>query len=248
MAESSFSESDLHDPIRDYLVIQGYVVQGEVKNCDMVARKGDDLVVVELKKRLSIELLVQACDRQRITDSVYVAIPAPVSNAARASWQGRMTLLRKLELGLITVNFRAAPPTVSVEFHPLPFRQHRVSRRRRAVLREVVGRSGEHNKGGSVRRRIVTAFRERSIHVACCLARFGPMSPKQVRSLDTGPKTLSVLRSQFNRDWFERIDRGVYALKASGSDALSQYPELVRQFNLQLDAHAPPDPGPTRVL
>ena len=37
-------ETDLYGPIRDYLVTLGYDVQGEVKGCDIAARKGDDLI------------------------------------------------------------------------------------------------------------------------------------------------------------------------------------------------------------
>ena len=47
-------ETDLYGPIRDYLVAQGYDVQGEVKGCDIAARKGDDLIVIERNADLTI--------------------------------------------------------------------------------------------------------------------------------------------------------------------------------------------------
>ena len=70
-------ESDLYLPVKDYLEKHGYRVRGEVKNCDVVATKEDDLIVVELKTSVSMTLLVQATERQSISDSVYVAVPKP---------------------------------------------------------------------------------------------------------------------------------------------------------------------------
>ena len=55
-------ESDLYAPVRDYLTQLGYDVQGEVKDCDLTAVRGDELIVGELKRGFTIELLYQAID------------------------------------------------------------------------------------------------------------------------------------------------------------------------------------------
>ena len=78
-------ESDLYQPVKDYLEKHGYTVRGEVKHCDMVAIKGDELIVVELKTGANMTLLVQATERQSISDSVYVAIPASPCPTASAT-------------------------------------------------------------------------------------------------------------------------------------------------------------------
>ncbi len=96
-------ETDLHAPIHAYLERQGYTVQAEVSDCDLVARKDEDLIVIEFKRRMSINLLVQATDRQRITESVYVALPGPLELSRGSRWNGIRRLLRSLELGLILV-------------------------------------------------------------------------------------------------------------------------------------------------
>ena len=70
-------ETDLYKPVYDYLVRQGYTVHSEVKNCDITAIKGEELIVVELKTSFNLKLLAQGAKRQRIADSVYVAIPVP---------------------------------------------------------------------------------------------------------------------------------------------------------------------------
>ena len=77
MTKGKFSESSLYQPIYDYLTQQGYMVRGEVKDCDIVAIKGEELIIIELKKSLSVELLGQAADRQRITSGVYIAFTSP---------------------------------------------------------------------------------------------------------------------------------------------------------------------------
>lgn len=63
-------ETDLYEPLRDFLKRCGYKVRAEVLSCDIVAVKDKQVVVVEQKLRLNLELLAQAAQRQKITDSV----------------------------------------------------------------------------------------------------------------------------------------------------------------------------------
>jgi hypothetical protein len=222
-------ETDLYDPIRDYLVAQGYEVQGEVKGCDIAALKGDDLIVIELKRTFSTKLLIQAIDRQKITDSVYVALPGPYKRGRSARWRGIERLLRRLELGLVTVTFDSDPPRVEVIFHPLPYQRQKRSRRTRAVIKEISGRTGDYNQGGSARGKRMTAYRENAIHIACCLEALGPSAPRQLRALGTGPKTTSILSSNFY-GWFRRVDRGIYELTPAGRAGLASVPDLAAKY------------------
>lgn len=228
-------ETDLYAPVHDYLVAQGYTVRSEVKGCDITATKDDELIVIELKTSFSVSLLLQATERQRFADSVYVALPRPASGReARSHWRRVEHLLRRLELGLIFVSFPGGMPWVEVAFHPAPFEPRSRPRRRRAVLREAAARSGEYNQGGSSsKRRILTAYRENVLLVACCLSKFGPLSPAQIVALGGGPKAQGIL-SHNNYGWFERIERGVYGLTDKGRTALLEYPELVAHFQRQL--------------
>lgn len=68
-------EEDLYAPIRDYLTGEGYTVKGEVKHCDVMAVKYDEMLVVEMKKTLNLDVILQAAIRQRLTDRVYIAVP-----------------------------------------------------------------------------------------------------------------------------------------------------------------------------
>ncbi len=241
----TITETDLYQPIHDYLAAQGYTVRSEVRNCDVTATRGDELIIVELKRNFGVSVLMQATERQRITNAVYVGLPRPRGGTGTPQWKGVRRLLRRLELGLILVSLDTKRPKVEVAFHPLPYDRKKIRRARTAVIREINGRSADFNQGGSTRRKIATAYRESAIHIACCLERFGPMSPKQLRALGTGERTQSILASNFY-GWFERIHRGVYALKPQGSRELNDWPRAVEHYRQLIDQHGPTQPEQER--
>ena len=76
----------------------------------------------------------------------------------------------------------------------------------------------------------MTAYRENAIQIACCLAELGPLSPRKLRKLGTGPKTLSILYRNVYA-WFTRSTRGVYALSEQGQAELANYPALAARFS-----------------
>ena len=88
-------ETDLYSPLKTWFENQGFEVRGEVNHCDLVAQKGDDLVVVELKLKPSLKLLYQATDRLQLTDEVYIGLPAPTKN--RKALKAFQKLLKNLE-------------------------------------------------------------------------------------------------------------------------------------------------------
>ena len=82
-------ESDLYDPIKKFLEVQGFVVKGEIGACDVVAVRGDDeVVVVELKDQLNLALVLQAVDRLAVTDA-----GEPVADPVPAGRNGRRCML-----------------------------------------------------------------------------------------------------------------------------------------------------------
>jgi hypothetical protein len=225
-----FSEAELAAPLTAYLAQQGWTVRSEVKDCDIAASRGEELLVVEVKKTMNVPLLVQAARRQRITNTVYVAIPRP-SN--KWKWwkesRGVQHLLRRLELGLILVSLDPGKPPVEIVSHPLPFERRKRAKSRRVVLEEIAKRTADYNRAGSTRTKLVTAYRENAIHIACCVSKKGRLSPAALRSLGTGEKTYSILRSNVY-GWFERLDTGLYGLSAHGRADLALYPELTAHY------------------
>src|SRR5690606_27349924 len=77
MDSSLRHESELYIPIKRFWEERGYIVRGEVNDCDLVAYRDEDEppVIVELKKRLNIPLLVQGMRRLELGGRVYVAVP-----------------------------------------------------------------------------------------------------------------------------------------------------------------------------
>ena len=222
-------ETDLYPPVRDYLTGLGYTVQGEVKDCDLVAVQGEELVIVELKRSFNVTLLMQATQRQKASDMVYVAIPRPARGPRSESWRGMVHLLRRLELGLILVSFTAGAPRVEMALHPEPLERRRDYRLKKSILRELSGRSGDYNVGGSTRRKMMTAYRENALQIACGLELWGPTSPARLRERGTGPKTAALLRKNFY-GWFERLGRGLYGLSEAGTAALHEHSELTEHY------------------
>lgn len=230
-------ETDLYQPVYDWLVAQGFSVRSEVLDCDIVASRDDDLVVVELKRSLSMSLLVQVVDRLQLTDSVYVALPRPSARERRTRWRGYQKVLRRLEVGLIFVSptDKGRPP--EIVFHPATRESRRSAKRRRALLRELNGRSGEYNIGGSSRRKLMTAYREKALFLAAKLSELGTASPKALNELGGGPKTQSILAAN-HYGWFERVERGIYRLTPQGQAALHEYEDIVRELQAAYAANS----------
>lgn len=227
-------ETELYKPVQDYLEALGYQVQGEVDGCDLTAIMGDELVVVELKTSFSLKLLSQAVKRQRVADSVYVAIPNPKGGARNKGWGDMCMLLRRLELGLITVSPGEKTNPVAVHFHPNTFdrlKSLRANKRvRHHIIMEAAGRSGHYNTGGANKKKLITAYREQAIHIVCCMMKYGNMSPSQLKKMGTSPKTPNILRNNYY-GWFTNVSRGLYSLNDCAVEFLKDYPDLIRHYN-----------------
>lgn len=231
-------EVDLYKPIQIYFQQLDYEVYGEVNHCDLVAVKEDVLIIVELKLNVTVDLLIQAAKRQRLSEDVYIAIPKPTYSLRSKKWQNICYLLRRLELGLIVVSFQHENEEVEVIFSPSPFDRKRSMARsrnkRNKLLEEIKGRNGGHNIGGSHQTKIMTAYKENCIQIACYLDRFGSLSPKELRQLGTGDKTLSILNKNYY-GWFTRVKRGTYIISELGKQELQDYPQFVEHYTRLLE-------------
>jgi hypothetical protein len=226
-------ESDLFEPVKNYLEAGGYNVRAEVKNCDITATKGDELIIIELKLSANLQLFIQATNRQYITDSVYVAIPRPTQRSKK-HWKGILHILRRLELGLIFVDVDNPVNPVEIVFHPIEFQRRKFKHRKRAIIKEAENRSQNLNVGGSNKTKIITAYKENAIQIAVFLRVIGNTSAKILREYDSGKKTLSILYSNFY-GWFQRVDRGIYGITQKGEKELNNFPGLVKKYEKILD-------------
>lgn len=224
---SSRKESDLYTPIKEFLQSQGYTVRGEVSGCDLMAVRGDDLVIVELKLAFNLALLLQGVDRQAVTDAVYLAVEAPRRTRSGHRWNEIRGLCRRLGLGLIFVHFTGKAPTVEVICDPEPYVPRKQHKMRGRLLKEFQRRSGDHNPGGVTRRPIVTAYREEALRVASFLQQHGPSKVKAIRT-GTGIEKAAQMLQQNVYDWFERVETGIYRLTQKGDQALALYADVVQ--------------------
>lgn len=213
---------DLYAPVKRLLQAQGYTVKGEVKGCDVVAVRGEEPpVVVELKRTLTLSLVLQAVDRLAVTDAVYLAVPASAPLLRRRD--PRLTkLLRMLGVGLVAVDATAQHAWVVRD--PGPYAGPRVSRQRqRRLLGEFAARHGDPQAGGADRTRgLLTAYRQRALVLARHLAAHGPSPAREIAAAVGDPKARAVLyRDVYG--WFSRPQRGVYALTPVGRDALAAW-------------------------
>ncbi len=235
-------ETLMYQAVRSFLEGQGYAVRSEVKDCDLVAVKDGQVTVLEFKRAFGIPILKQAVERQKAVDSVYVVLPKPKPFVMSKSWRSTCHLLRRLELGLLLVDLHSVPQKVHVMFHPTPVSYRRKKHVERAILKEAAGRSDDYNVAGSCRVKLVTAYRELSVKTACYLQVFGPMAPKDLKSMDFEAKVGSILSDNFY-GWFSRVRRGVYRLSAKGEADIREYPELYERYIGQARYEKPTQDG-----
>jgi len=238
--KDELKEEDLYPPVKEYFEALGYKVNGEVKACDITALKEEELIIIELKKNLTVSLLTQAVIRQRTADLVYIAIPKPKKFKINAKWKDSLHLLRRLELGLILVDIKKGLRTVEVALEPVPFDRNKSiqasKKKRKLLIKEIEGRKMDLNKGGSKGKKLVTAYREASILIATSLQQYGPLSTKELRELGSDNKKTTSILNQNYYGWFERVKKGVYKLTEKGLEDLQQYLELVEYYKAQINS------------
>lgn len=215
-------ETDLYTPVKDYLVSDGYCVRGEVAGCDLYAVKDDQILIVELKLVLSIQLIGQAVERQKVADLVYIAVPKPKKYSMHDSkWKRILSVLHRLELGLIFVTMPTKSNikgNITVISQPTPFSlslaRAKNKNKRKRFLNEFNQRSVDGNIGGCKGVKLMTSYKEKAMYIACLLHKYGPMSPEALRKLGADNKKVqSILNNNFY-GWFEKIQRGTYSVNA----------------------------------
>ena len=223
-----FKEEEMYAPVKGFFERQGYVVRGEVKRCDIALVKGDKLAIVELKKSFNMSLLYQAVDRQKMSSMVYIAIPRKAFMAKRSHI---LHILEKMGIGLLTVAMDSDMRLV--EAHLLPnMAQGRSNKRTKALLAEFNGRTFDGNLGGATGQKLLTAHRERNLHIVCALEKNGDSSAAElVKKYNCYQFTSQTLRRNYY-NWFIKVGKGIYALSEDGRAALDdpQYAEVVAYY------------------
>ncbi|WP_108484552.1 DUF2161 domain-containing phosphodiesterase [Oceaniglobus ichthyenteri] len=212
-------ETDLYPAVKSFLQGQGYEVKSEVGACDVMAVRGDEPpVIVELKTGFTLTLLHQGIDRQSLSDWVYLAVPRAKGKQGMRLLKGNIALCRRLGLGLITVRLRDG--FLEVHCDPGPYVPRRAKPRLGRLLREFERRVGDPNTGGATRVGLVTAYRQDAILCAQHLASAGPCKGAVVAQA-TGVARATRMMAADHYGWFERVEKGIYALTPKGRTAVT---------------------------
>ncbi len=155
------AETDLYPAIKAFWEERGYEVKAEIASADVVAvRPNDDPVVTELKLGFSLTLLQQAIARQAATRHVYVAVPKWSGRSGWLAFKGNLGLCRRLELGVLVVDF--SDGSVKEYATPKPFERRINTKRSKRLKSDFDRRIGDPNMGGSQPQNILTNHRQRA--------------------------------------------------------------------------------------
>ncbi|NEU63331.1 DUF2161 family putative PD-(D/E)XK-type phosphodiesterase [Paenibacillus sp. ALJ109b] len=237
-------ETELYSPVKAFFERRGYDVKAEVKHCDLVGVKSDqnEPLIVEMKKTFNLSLLLQGMQRLKLSPFVYLAVEQNRSKrgAVNQRWGELTALCRQLGLGLITVTFyKTKSPLIDVLCEPavqslMPDSGTVVRKggiRRQRLLKEFDERSGDYNTGGSTRRQLVTAYREKALRVASALRAQGEASPASISKQTSVGSAAAILQKNYY-GWFERLSRGRYVLTVKGVQALTEHAHMLEDNDM----------------
>ena len=208
-------ESDLYAPVKALLEGQGYSVKGEIRGCDVVGVRGKEPpVIVELKRVFGLGLVLQGVNRLALSDTVYLGVGAWPKNMRDVK-----KLCRRLGLGLMIVTGER----VDLLLDPAPYAPRKNKRKVVRLLGEHARRVGDPTRGGSTTKAPrMTAYRQAALRCAALLAQNGPMKVAALRDAGEASNAGAILRDDVY-GWFERVDRGIYAITPKGRQGLEQF-------------------------
>tara|TARA_Y100000385_G_C12970449_1_gene583780 strand:+ start:315 stop:998 length:684 start_codon:yes stop_codon:yes gene_type:complete len=216
-------ESDLYQPLKNYLENQGYDVKGEIQNCDVMAiREDEPPVIVELKLTFNLQVILQSVERLGLTSNVYIGVPRSTKIINKE--QKRINkLLRRLGIGLILIDPSRENGNIEIILDPIPYKPRESKVRKQRLLGEFAKRVGDPNTGGTEKRKgIMTAYRQRAILVAGFLQKAGPTKASDVaRALELSEARNILYRN--HHGWYERVGKGIYEISPRGKKELPQW-------------------------
>ncbi len=227
----NLKETDLHEPVKKWLELQGCDVKAEVKSIDLVGLYEDLLIAIELKLKLNLEVINQAVERQSIADLVYIAIVHDFKAIETKRFKMTLLTLKRLNIGLLVVNYRSSEPIVTELIKPESFdfeKSKNLKKNKRAlIVKEFNKRSGDFNKGGSSKSKLMTAYREECIYTAYLMQSLGLSKAKEFEPFGIkSTKAISIFNKNFH-GWFLKVDKGVYQLSEKGMEALVEYKTVI---------------------
>ncbi len=213
-------ETDLFKPVRQLLLSMGYEVQGEIMAADVFAVKDKDIIIVELKLAMSLKLVYQAIERQKVTPHVYIAMPKlPLRRHLKANPQLTL-LLKKCGIGLIEVT--QAEANIILNSHHESIIPTKMSpAKKRVMMKEFEARDQYQTLGGTNGKKI-TAYREQVIEIAKALLSLGEAPLNMIKEYTRIEKAAAMLRNNYD-GWFQKNKKGLYELSPKGLEEIKPF-------------------------
>ncbi len=207
-------ETELFHPVKELLENQGYQVKGEIGAIDVFAMKQDESIAVELKTSITLKLIYQAVERQKIADFVYIAIPKSAMTSHKGQTKSFLLLLRRLSIGLLVVSKNGVEVLLEAKDYDLSISKNRNKKAKNKLYSEFKNRKNDDNLGGMKGKRI-TFYREQALEILHIIHSHPGISPKEIKILTKNTKTSSILQKNYY-GWFHRLERGSYTLSEKG--------------------------------
>jgi hypothetical protein len=202
-------ETELYLPVKQLFETLGFEVEAEIEHIDIIAKKEDRYIAIELKKELNVHVIAQVLKRQTITDEAYIAIFKPSKKVfASVTFKDKILILKRLGIGLIFVDQQALIYKESEVVIP------KKKRKNKKRLIETFQALNNENIGGSTQTKRMTLYKKQAIAIALCLG-YEIKKSSQIKKETKIDKTYSILyRNYYN--WFEALGAGMYQLKEIG--------------------------------
>lgn len=214
-------ETELYAPVKTLLNSMGYYVKAEVKSVDILAVSEQQTIAVELKTAITMKLIYQAIDRQKIADQVYVAIPKTAMQSHKENFKSFELLLNRLGIGLIIVlgddaHIRQEPKVLDISLS-----NRRNTRQKKTLMNEFHERINHVNVGGT-KGKVLTLYREKALLVAHALMQHPGLSTTELKHYTQIENVSSILLKNYER-WFIKIDRAKYSIHPDKIDEIKMY-------------------------
>ena len=202
-------EKDLFPIIEKRLTELGFIVKAEVNHVDVMAIKEDKTLIIEMKNTLTLSLIYQGIERQKLTDSVYLAVLKPSDKTLKSrTFREKKAIIKRLGLGLILVDTKNESLSYILDANANTFRKD--SKKRKKLHQEFNLRQNALNQGGVTKTKIITAYRELALRILDYL-KDGEQPLKDIVAHTKEMKATRVLNDN-HYGWFKRVSRGIYAL------------------------------------
>lgn len=206
-------ETDLFKPVRNLLIQQGFEVQGEIFAADVFAVKDKQIVIVELKLNMTLKLIYQAIERQKVTPYVYIGLPKIVSRRHQKSNAQYMTLLKRLGIGLIEVTLDEANIVLDV-FDQSITTVKQSPGKKRIMMKEFDARDQYQTIGGTKGKKM-THYREQVVEIAKAIYSLKEAPLSLIKEYTRIDKTANILRDNYD-GWFHKNEKGLFELSPLG--------------------------------